>query len=74
MNTLATTDPQFLYMILVLPSLFGLTLFGEGINKLVHEEWGSGIISTIFGVMFIGAVVFAFFFFGNYMTSKGLGL
>jgi len=28
---MSTTDPQFLYMILVLPSLFGLTLLGEGI-------------------------------------------
>ncbi len=31
-------DPQFLYMILVLPSLFGLTLMGEGIYKCIHEE------------------------------------
>lgn len=38
-------DPQFLYMILVLPSLFGLTLMGEGIYKCAHEEW-SGLISV----------------------------
>ena len=31
-------DPQFLYMMLVLPSLFGLTLIGEGLNKVIHEE------------------------------------
>lgn len=71
MKTLTTTDPQFLYMILVLPSLFGLTLLGEGINKLVHEEWGSGIISTIFGIMFIGAVIFAYLFFSNYLAGRG---
>jgi hypothetical protein len=60
------TDPQFLYMILVLPSLFGLTLVGDGLNKVMHEETG-GIISVIFGLIFIGVVIFAFVFFSNYL-------
>ena len=64
-------DPQFLYMILVLPSLFGLTLMGEGIYKCVHEEW-SGLISVFFGLLFIAMVVFAFFFFSSYMTNRGV--
>lgn len=59
-------DPQFLYMILILPSLFGLTLLGEGINKIVHEE-SRGIVSVIFGLMFIGVVVFAYLFFSSYL-------
>lgn len=62
-------DPQFLYMILILPSLFGLTLLGEGINKVVHEEW-SGVISIIFGFMFIGVVIFAYFFFSSYLAHR----
>jgi len=66
---MTTTDPQFLYMILVLPSLFGLTLLGEGINKIAHEEW-DGILSIIFGFMFIGAVIFAYLFFSNYLAHK----
>jgi hypothetical protein len=67
-----TTDPQFLYMILVLPSLFGLTLLGEGINKIIHEEW-NGVLSVIFGLMFIGAVVFAYLFFSSYLaTHRGV--
>lgn len=61
-------DPQFLYMILVLPSLFGLTLMGEGIYKCVHEEW-SGLISIFFGILFIGMVAFAFVFFSNNMIG-----
>lgn len=65
---MSTTDPQFLYMILVLPSLFGLTLLGEGLNKVVHEEWG-GILSIVFGLMFLGAVIFAFLFFSSYMAT-----
>jgi hypothetical protein len=63
-----TTDPQFLYMILVLPSLFGLTLVGEGINKVVHEEW-SGILSIVFGFLFLGAVIFTYLFFSSYLTA-----
>lgn len=63
------TDPQFLYMILILPSLFGLTLIGEGLNKVVHEEW-SGLISIVFGLAFIGMVVFAFLFFSTYLKQR----
>ena len=62
------TDPQFLYMILVLPSLFGLTLVGDGINKVVHDE-SSGVLSIIFGMLFIGAVVFAYIFFSTMMNA-----
>ncbi len=64
-------DPQFLYMILVLPSLFGLTLMGEGMYKCVHEEW-SGIISIFFGMLFIAMVVFAYFFFSSYLSGKAV--
>ena len=66
---MTTSDPQFLYMILVLPTLFGLTLIGEGLNKVVHEETG-GIISLILGFAFVGMVVFAYFFFSNYLGQK----
>ena len=64
-------DPQFLYMILVLPSLFGLTLMGEGMYKCAHEEW-SGLISIFFGMLFIGMVVFAYLFFSTYMDGRGI--
>jgi uncharacterized YccA/Bax inhibitor family protein len=65
---MSATDPQFLYMILVLPSLFGLTLVGDGLNKIMHEESG-GIISIVFGLIFIAVVVFAYLFFSNYLTQ-----
>ena len=61
------TDPQFLYMILVLPSLFGLTLIGEGITKLIHEESG-GWISLVFGSLFIAVVLFAYLFLSTMMN------
>jgi len=65
---MSTSDPQFIYMILVLPSLFGLTLIGDGLNKIIRDEAG-GIISVTFGMIFIGAVVFAFFFFSTYFKA-----
>ena len=58
------TDPQFLYMILVLPTLFGLTLIGEGLNKILKEEI-QGWVSIIFGILFIGIVIFAYLFFSQ---------
>jgi len=64
------TDPQFLYMVLVLPTLFGLTLVGEGIYKVIHSEW-HGIVSLIFGLIFIAVVVFAYIFFSTYLTHRG---
>jgi hypothetical protein len=68
---MTSADPQFLYMILVLPSLFGLTLIGEGINKVIHEDW-NGVMSIIFGMLFLGVVVFAYFFFSSYLASKAV--
>jgi hypothetical protein len=66
---MSAADPQFLYMILVLPSLFGLTLIGEGLNKVMHEEW-NGLISVVFGLAFIAIVIFAFLFFSTYLKEK----
>lgn len=57
-------DPQFLYLVLVLPTLFGLTLFGEGLNKILRNE-AAGWLSIVFGVLFIGVVIFAYFFFSQ---------
>jgi hypothetical protein len=68
---MTSADPQFLYMILVVPSLFGLTLLGEGISKIIHEE-RNGIISVIFGFIFLGAVLFAYLFFSSYLAQKGV--
>ncbi len=65
---MSATDPQFLYMILVLPSLFGLTLVGDGLNKIIHDEAG-GYISIVFGLIFIAVVIFAYLFFSSYFST-----
>lgn len=55
-------DPQFLYMVLILPTLFGLTLIGEGLHKVLKGEL-AGWLSLVFGFLFIGVVAFAYWFF-----------
>jgi len=56
------TEPQFVYMLLVLPTLFGLTLIADGLNKVLQEE-EQGWVSIIFGSVFIVVVVVGYFFF-----------
>ena len=51
-----------------LTTLFGLTLVGEGLNKLIKSE-NQGWLSLIFGLLFIGVVIFAFIFFSRYLHS-----
>jgi len=65
---MAISDPQFLYMVLILPSLFGLTLIGEGMNKILKSEV-SGWLSILFGIMFIGVIVLAYLFIST-ATAK----
>ena len=62
-------DPQFLYIFLILPALFGVTLIGEGICKVINEEW-SGLINLVLGMVFIGFVVIAYFMFMNFFAQK----
>jgi len=56
-------------MILILPAIFGLTLIGEGVSKMMHQE-GNGILNILFGLIFIGIVVFAYFFFSTYLGQR----
>jgi hypothetical protein len=58
---MSSSDPQFFYMALILPSLFGLTLVGEGLNKILRSET-AGWISIAFGFLFILVVIFVYIF------------
>lgn len=57
---MSVTSPHFIYMVLILPSLFGLTLIGEGVTKMMKSQW-TGLISVIAGSGFIGVIVLAYF-------------
>jgi hypothetical protein len=59
--------PQPLYMILILPSLFGVILFSEGFNKIIHKE-ESGYISFFTGLLFLFGVFVAWYIFSTYLT------
>ena len=61
-------DAQVIYMILVLPTLFGLTLVGEGLNKVLKDE-NAGWVSIIFGLLFILVVVAFFIFFSTNLAT-----
>lgn len=50
------TDPKFTYLLSILPFIFGLTLLGDGVHKIIKDE--GGWISILFGVLFIGIVIF----------------
>ena len=52
-------DPAFLYVILILPSLFALTLIAEGLHKILKKE--SGWINFFLGIVFLFIVIFAYF-------------
>lgn len=45
---------------LALPTLFGLTLLGEGVYKIRHYEAGWG--SVIAGIAFMAIVAFGYFY------------
>lgn len=54
-----SSDPQVLFMVLVLPSLFGLTLIGEGLNKVMKSE-KAGWVSIVVGTVFVIVVLVAY--------------
>lgn len=63
-----TTDASFLMMLFVLPSLFGLTLIGEGVNKIMNYD-NHGWISVSIGSVFVIIIILAYFI----MSTKTLG-
>lgn len=55
-----TADPQFLAMIFILPSLFGLSLIGEGVSKIMNYD-PRGWVGITCGSGFIIIIILAFF-------------
>ncbi len=56
---------QMFYIMLALPTLFGLTLMGEGLYKITHYQ--PGWPSIIFGSLFLIVVAFGYFFLRGYL-------
>ncbi len=55
-----TTDPTFLMMIFILPSLFGLSLLGEGVSKIMNYD-SRGWVGVTAGGCFIVIIILAYF-------------
>ena len=58
-------DPQIFYVMLALPTLFGLTMVGEGVYKMSHYE--PGWVSIILGTLFLVIVAFGYFMLKGYV-------
>ncbi len=56
-----------MYIMLLLPGLFGITLVGEGLYKVVHENF-SGVINILFGFGFIALVFLGYSLFSTYLS------
>ena len=54
------SQPEFIYIALILPSLFALTLIAEGVNKILRQE--PGWVSLTLGSLFIALIVGVYFF------------
>ena len=54
-----TSDPTLLTMIFILPSLFGLTLIGEGVQKVMNYD-SRGWVGVASGGLFVIIVILAF--------------
>jgi hypothetical protein len=63
-----TTNTSFLFMLFVLPSLFGLTLIGEGVQKIMNFD-NRGWITVSVGAIFAAVILVAYFI----MSSRLLG-
>lgn len=57
---MTANSSQILYVMLALPTLFGLTLVGEGLYKISHFEHGWG--SVFLGCLFLCVVAAGYFY------------
>lgn len=58
-------DSQMFYVMLAMPTLFGLTLLTEGVYKTCRYE--SGWFSILLGSIFLMMVAFGYFYLKGYV-------
>lgn len=64
---MSSSDPRFIYMLLVLPGVFGLVMFGGGLSQILHEEHG-GFVHLAWGLLLLGGVSFLYFFLPSFLS------
>lgn len=62
------TDSSFILILFILPSLFGLTLIGEGVNKIMNYD-NHGWINVCTGSIFVIVLIIAFFI----LSTRAIG-
>lgn len=55
-----TTDSSFLMMLFILPSLFGLSLIGDGVGKIMNYD-NRGWVGVSIGSIFVIIIILAYF-------------
>lgn len=62
-------NPQFIYLLLIIPGIFGVTLTGDGLYKIFTNK-PNALVTFMFGLTFLGVVVFSYFFFSYYLVPQ----
>ena len=63
-----TNDPQILAMIFILPSLFGFSLIGDGVCKIMNYEQ-RGWIGIITGSSFLLVILLGFLLINGHILN-----
>jgi hypothetical protein len=56
------TSPGITYILLVIPTLIAIAVFGHGVLKISRNE-PDGSAALVFGLLFFGLVVAAYYYF-----------
>ena len=56
------SGPGTTYILLVIPTIFALSVVGQGLTKLANGE-RDGYVALGFGLVFLGAIGATYFFF-----------
>lgn len=61
-------DPRVIYIALVLPTLFAVTLSADGFFKIIHANQ-RGVFNLIAGLAILGACLLGYAIFSNYAAN-----
>lgn len=54
--------PEFVYILLVIPTLFASAVVGQGVYKISKKE-PDGMLALVFGIIFCVLIALAYYFF-----------
>ena len=60
------TDTSVIMILFILPSLFGFTLIGEGVSKIMNYD-NRGWVGVLIGAVFVVVIITAYFMLNTRM-------